>query len=376
MAGLFVTPAFTPLVAGATTKTFVVTSTGNSKDVAGTLTWAVYQANYQGGDINYINFNIPGATGDTEIVLSEPLYIARPTVINAGTQSGNPAYAGLPLIRINCNRFGAGFTVVGAGSGLPGGGGSTIQGFRFVNFTSTAISVFKGADSNTIANNHIGFTPAMPAGTFFRNITVSPQSRGIGIQSSSNIVRANIISGVDNAIVVGDDIASPTGTLYKSNVFERNFIGTDAFGMTKVGNNSHGIFFGAGSQENLVGPGNVISGMASTGVQLLHPTVTGNRIFGNMIGLNASGTEVISNGDVGVAIANGATNNWVGGPYGGAYPGNVISGNGFAAVGIGNARFPGSNGTNNNFVEGNFIGTDGTRSKSRMARKTTSSAKM
>ena len=356
LAALFAVGAVTPTRA-TTISTFAVTSAGASRDVPGTLTWAVYQANYLGADINYINFNIPG-TGEIEIVLTEPLYIARRMVINAGTQSGNPDYAGSPLIRINCNQFASGFTIVPAGSGLPGGGGSTIQGLRIINYSSNAITIFRGADSNLIANNHIGFAPLPVPGTYFKNTTVSPLCRGIGIESNNNMIRRNTISGVHNAITLGFDIhllTSPTST---NNSFENNFIGTDPTGTVRIGNDSDGIFFGAGCQQNLVGPGNVLSGNASGGIELLHPTATNNRIFGNMIGLNAAGTELIANGELGVLIANGAANNWVGGPYGGAYAGNVISGNGYGGVAIGTAEFPEPNGSNNNHVEGNIIGTD------------------
>src|SRR5437763_325169 len=84
-----------------TVKTFTVTSTAAGPPTAvGTLTWAVYQANYQGGDINYINFNVPGS-GELEIILGEQLYIGRATVLDATTQ---PGYAVQPLIRINCNK--------------------------------------------------------------------------------------------------------------------------------------------------------------------------------------------------------------------------------------------------------------------------------
>lgn len=341
-----------------TTQSYVVTSTSASRDVSGSLTWAVYQANYFGAEINYINFNIPGATGEVEIVLTEPLYIARPMVINAGTQSGNPAYAGPPLIRINCNRFASGFTIVPAGSGLPGGGGSTIQGFRIINYSSNAITIFNGADSNLIANNHIGFAPLPAPGTYFKNTIVAPTCRGIGMESNNNVIRGNTISGVHNAITVGFDIFAPTSPTCRNNKFEHNFIGTDPTGASRIGNDSDGIFLGAGAQQNLIGPGNVLSGNASGGVELLHPTATNNRIFGNMIGLNAAGTDLIANGELGVLIANGAANNWVGGPYGGAYAGNVISGNGYGGVAIGTAEFPGPDGSNDNHVEGNIIGAD------------------
>ena len=363
--------AWVTAAAGATSKTFVVTSVLGSKDIPNTLTWAIYQANYQGGDINHINFNIPGVTAETEITLTETLYLARPTIIDGTTQ---PGYAGQPLIRINCNRLDSGFIIVGVVAGIPPlsdgspstGTGSSIQGFRITNYRSNAVTILKGADSTLIANNQIGFTPLPVPGTYLRNVTLSPLCGGIGIASNSNVIRGNTISGVYNAITMGDNVDNPaaiTGTVYKNNSFDHNFIGTNPTGTASIGNDSDGIFFGAGCQQNLIGPGNVLSGMASAGIELLHSTVTDNRIFGNMIGLNAAGTGLIPNGELGILIANGAANNWVGGPYGGIYAGNVISGNGHGAVAIGTTEFPGVDGSNNNHVEGNFIGTDGADTK-------------
>ncbi|MFL6582933.1 MAG: hypothetical protein ACJ8KU_00285 [Chthoniobacterales bacterium] len=351
-----------------TTKTFTVTSAANGGPSAvGTLTWAIYQANYSGGDVNYINFNIPAVTSETEIVLGETLYIARPMILNATTQ---PGYSGQPLIRINCNKLSSGFCLVGNVAGIPPlsggapstGSGSTVRGFRFINYLNNAVTILRGADSNVIADNWIGFGPTQ-SGSYFRNVSVSALCGGIGVASNSNTISRNTISAVYNAITVGEDINSPTGALCKNNVFDHNFIGTDPTGMTKIGNDSDGIFFGAGAQQNVIGPGNVLSGMASSGVELLHSTATGNIIFGNLIGLNAAGNDVIPNAELGILIANGANNNSVGGPYGGAYPGNIISGNTLGAVCIGTGAFPGPNGTNNNRIEGNFIGTDGTKAK-------------
>jgi hypothetical protein len=349
-------------VAAAPSRTFVVTTVDGSRDTPGSLTWAIYQANYQGGQINYINFAIPGATGEIEIKLTEQLYIARPMVINAATQSGDPKYSGAPLIRINCNSFASGFTIVPAGNGLPGGGGSTIQGFRIINYASNAITIFRGADSNLIADNQIGFAPT-GNGTYFRNVSVSAECRGIGLESSSNVIRGNTISGVHNGITLAGDVSSSPPVPCQNNTIERNFIGTDPTGTTKIGNDSDGIFLTGTAQNNLIGPGNVLSGMASAGVELLHEASTGNRIFGNMIGVNAAGTAAIPNGELGVLIANGASNNWVGGPYGGAYAGNVISGCGLGGVAIGTSEFPGIDGSNDNHVEGNFIGSDRAETK-------------
>jgi hypothetical protein len=342
----------------ATTQTFVVTTTANTSPVTpGSLTWAMYQSNYGTGDVNHITFNIPGVTSETELVLSETLYLARPVVIDATTQ---PGYAGKPLIRINCNKLDSGFCVVPVGNGLPGGGGSTIKGMRIFNYNSNAITLFQGADGNTIANNYIGFAP-MPDGSVFRNTTNNPTCRGIGIASNNNKITGNTVSGVDNGITVGFDIGLTSPPLCTGNTFDHNFVGTDPTGMTKIGNTSDGIFLGAGAQNNVIGPGNVLSGMASSGAELLHPTATNNRIYGNMIGLNAAGTDVIPNGELGILIANGASNNWIGGPYGGTYPGNVIAGNTLGAISLGTNMFPIP--SSNNHIEGNFIGTDAGETK-------------
>ncbi|HEV3410194.1 MAG TPA: hypothetical protein VG095_07860, partial [Chthoniobacterales bacterium] len=154
----FICSAWAAASASAASKTFVVTSAaaGGPLD-QGSLTWAIYQANYAGADINYIHFNVPGQAGEIEITLTEQLYVARPTVLDATTQ---PGYAGQPRIRINCNGFASGFTIVPPGGGLPGGAGSTIQGFRIINFSSNAITIFGGANSNTVASNYIGFAPS------------------------------------------------------------------------------------------------------------------------------------------------------------------------------------------------------------------------
>lgn len=339
----------------ATTGNIVVTSAASGGPGAvGTLTWAIYQANYGNANSFYnITFNLPPSGSEINITLTETLYIARPMHINGTTQQG---YTGQPRIRINCGGLPSGFNIVPAGTNTPGGGGSTIEGFRITNYSSNAITISKGANANVIARNQIGFTPS--GNTFLRNVTTFHDCRGIGIQSNSNVIRDNIISGVSNGVTIGDPITSPTPTPCTGNVFQRNFIGTDATGTRKVGNDSDGIFLGAGARQNVIGPGNVLSGMSSAGVEILHSTATGNIIFGNIIGLNAAGTQRIGNGELGVLIANGAASNTVGGPYGGAYAGNVISDNTFGGVAIGDDHFPG-NGSNNNRVEGNFIGTNG-----------------
>ena len=346
-------------LSAATIAEYTVTNSGSSRDEVGTLNWAVFTANYYGADVNYIRFNIPDVAEQAVIKLSESVYIARLMIIDGKSQ---PGYIGTPKIQIDANGLASAFLFVGNVAGIPptstgeisSSSGSTLQGLQIANYSSNAVTIFKESQGNWIQENWIGFVAGPGSQNYWLNAKAHPLSRGIGLQSSFNTIRYNTISGVDNAITIGDDIEQASGRIYKTNSIQHNFIGTDPTGTARIGNESDGVFLGAGAQENFIGPANVISGMDSSGVELLHSSNYGNVIFANMIGMNAAGTEAIPNGELGVLIANGATFNEVGGPFGG----NVISGNTLGGVAIGTPEFPGADGTNGNYVEFNFIGTD------------------
>src|SRR3954471_6785154 len=234
--------------ARATTDTLTVTSLAVSKAVPGSLTAAIYQADYGVNgvvaDKTIINFNIPNVTSEVEIVLTGTLFLNRPTIIDATTQ---PGYAGQPLIRINCNRVESGIYIAGPNPslGTPGAAGSTIKGLRITGYTSNAITIGKGADGNLITQNQLGFTP-LGGGAYLKNTPIAPQCRGIGIQSSYNEITRNTICGVYNPITLGDDIDNPSGAVYTGNSIHHNFIGTDPTGSFAIGNDSDGVFLGAG----------------------------------------------------------------------------------------------------------------------------------
>jgi CSLREA domain-containing protein len=109
-----------------------------------------------------------------------------------------------------------------------------------------------------------------------------------------------------------------------SNKVEGNFIGTDASGTAGLGNTSYGVFVGSGTAGNIVGgtspaARNVISGNGGDGVLLQH---TGNnKIQGNLIGTTKDGISPLGNLVHGVAIS--GNNNTVGGTTSGAA--NVIA---------------------------------------------------
>ena len=146
-----------------------------------------------------------------------------------------------------------------------------------------------------------------------------------------------------------------------NNVIAGNFLGTDVAGTAPLGNNV-GVYIGGSAtatNNNRVGgtvatDRNVISGNTTDGVQINPGTggAASNRVEGNYIGLDVSGTVDLGNGNQGVGVfsANANTGNVIGGTVAGAR--NVISGNGNDGVLISGATATG------NRVEGNYIGTN------------------
>jgi CSLREA domain-containing protein len=135
-----------------------------------------------------------------------------------------------------------------------------------------------------------------------------------------------------------------------ANRVEGNFLGTDPTGTLDRGNMTDGVAIFGGASETVVGgttPAgrNVLSGNDDTGVFIGGSNA--NRIQSNYVGTDKSGTKDLGNKDGGVFIT-GASGNTVGGTT--AASRNVISGNdsvGLAIVG----------GSQNNGVFGNCIGT-------------------
>ena len=120
---------------------------------------------------------------------------------------------------------------------------------------------------------------------------------------------------------------------------------------TNAGSNTHGLTITAGSS---VVQGLVINRFSLNGVLISGNGATENRIQGNFIGTDTSGTSALGNGLYGVSIVD-APSNTVGGTIGRAR--NVISGN--DNVGVVIVGGPACSGTaTGNLIQGNFIGTD------------------
>ena len=183
------------------------------------------------------------------------------------------------------------------------------------------------------------------SGTPLIEVNGAGMGGGITLQSGSSgsVVRGFVINRFGGS---GLFVASGSD----GNTIAGNWIGTDASGTADQGNNGDGILIDG--DDNVV-TGNVISGNNNDGIQI-NGGATGNRVLGNLIGMNRLGDLALANTGAGINIFGGG--NTVGGTTAGER--NVISGN-FQGISISTAQAVG------NVVQGNYIGTDVTGAQDR-----------
>ncbi len=103
-------------------------------------------------------------------------------------------------------------------------------------------------------------------------------------------------------------------------------IGVSDSGSVKLANGEDGVLIDTGATNNTIGgltatAGNVISGNDKSGVTISGSGTNNNQVLFNVIGLNAQGIGAIANSQGGVTIRSGAANNQIGT----ATTGNTIS---------------------------------------------------
>jgi hypothetical protein len=265
---------------------------------------------------------------------------------------------------------GADHNIIGGSNATPGGvcsgecnliSGNTGSGIQ-IDFEGT----LSPSMENTISGNYIGTdvsgTAAIPNGDFGVNLEGGAKLTVVGGNSPD---KRNLISGNSRLRQL-----ALAGSGVMSNTISGNFIGTDASGTAAMGNIGAGIWIGNGASHNLIGGHNtvlggnctgecnLISGNDGDGISINGSDTLSNTVSGNYIGTNLAGTAAISNSNRGVSISDGAQYTLVGGAN--ATPGgicsgacNLISGNNKDGVRI----F--GDGTMNNMVSGNYIGTNG-----------------
>ena len=186
-------------------------------------------------------------------------------------------------------------------------------------------------------------------------VTLRGSARNFGVVATGNRIGGttaaarNLISGNSIGVLLNEGATD--------NLVIGNFIGTDVTGDHALAD-SVGVDLRASDNTvggNTVALRNIIAGGpgGSTGVAI-QPSAgaSNNLIQGNYIGTDRTGKKAFGF-STGVFLSSGATNTHVGGLtlVPGTPPGNVISGSSGAGVNI-----PGA--VNNNFVQGNLIGTN------------------
>jgi parallel beta-helix repeat protein len=268
----------------------------------------------------------PGASGT--VVSNNNIGAAK-----GGTAKLGNTYDGVALVAgASGNTIGG--TTTGAGNLLSGNN-------RFGIFLTDS-----DTGANLIEGNTIGLTGAgtMPLGNTFDGIAILSGASGntIGgtVTGAMNVIGSNQRFGVLIGVTSTSD-----------NVVEGNHIGTGAAGLAAFANVDDGVAIVTGASDNTIGgttaaSRNLIAGNSSDGV--LVDASAGNLIAANFIGTDATGKAALPNSGNGVDLADGATNNTIGGTVTGAR--NVISGNHTEGIGIDAA--------NGNVIRGNVIGTD------------------
>jgi CSLREA domain-containing protein len=224
--------------------------------------------------------------------------------------------------------------------------GSTIKGLVIRDFGGDGIEIQAGSNGNTIAGNYIGrlLTTGSDSGAGTQN-----QGFGIHVLGANNTIGG--ITSADRNIVSGngDDGIYITGASATGNLVAGNYVGTNAAGTSAIANGDNGVAFANGATGNTVGGStsayrNVISGNTQDGAQAEF-NADGNTIQGNYIGLNAAGTAALANSDAGVDIDTASDNTIV--------RDNVISGNASYGIDISPSGGTSPSGTQ---IYGNIVG--------------------
>ncbi len=314
---------------------------------AGSLRQAILDANAnQGADT--IEFNL-----DVDELVIQPLTslpaITDPVTVDGTTQSG---FTLQPIVTLDGSllpdqTFGAGLEIDTSNS--------TIKSLVITGFAQGDGILIGGFDSTGVTGNHV---EGCYIGLNADGTTTAPNSTGVRIANgaTSNVIggttagQGNTISGNSSyGIVLG-------GTGTEDNLVQGNLLGITDDPLHNIGN-GYGIAVAGGASNNTIGGAvagarNLISGNIDYGISLTGSGTTGNVVQGNWIGLNGAGDETYGNyTDVaGISLSLGAHDNTIGGTTPDAR--NVIAGV------TGNGISLQDEGTSNNIIQGNYLGTN------------------
>ena len=324
--------------------TYTVNSTADTDDgtcdaTNCTLREAINAANAN-SNADTIEFNIGSGTPTIAVGATGLPTITQPVTINGNTGGAT---------RVELNGTGTGASV----NGLKiTGGSSTIRNLVINRFGDDGIEINTGG-SNVVEGCYIGF--ASDGATKQTNLD------GIYIFNSSNNTIGGTTSATRNLITGSrDGIFLDATTTTTGNVIQGNYIGTDVSGTLARGGSGAGIgiYYSDGNTigGTASGAGNVIVDFSGYGIDTSY--ADSNFIQGNIIGLAANGSTALQNYSGGIELLDSMFNTIGGTTHtantcDGAC--NLIAGNGGEGIFI-----SGSVSSDNNVVQGNFIGTDKT----------------
>jgi titin len=201
------------------------------------------------------------------------------------------------------------------------------------------------ATGNVVQGNYIG-VDATGTSAVGNDIGVWVDNVAENLIGGTEAGARNVISGNREGITLWEAGAT-------DNIIQGNYIGTNAAGDGAIPNEMGIPVYSPGNTigGTEAGAGNLISGNDTNGVNFYGEHATGNTVQGNLIGTDATGTQALGNGEFGVAVVM-AAGNVIGGTAAGA--GNTASGNGIAGITLWGSD------TQDNTVQGNFLGTDPT----------------
>ena len=247
---------------------------------------------------------------------------------------------------------GAGSRIGGQQGTMPGGACTGDCNLISGNRRNGGVLIDQAASGSVVQGNFIG-TDVTGSAAIGNGVSVADGIEILGAgatiggtaPAARNVIAGNLGTGIEvrglNAVIQG------------------NYIGTDTTGTMAVPDSGDGITLrqsgGALVGGLAAGAGNLISGASSnSGNGIFIADSINAQIVANLIGVAADGVTPLANAASGVAIAQAANNNMIGGASGAS--GNVIAYNGLDGV-----RIDGENGlVRSNTVRGNPIyGNDG-----------------
>jgi CSLREA domain-containing protein len=301
-----------------------------------TLREAIDAANHSPNESgpDQIAFAIPGPGLHAITPLSELPMVSGPVIINGLTQPGTSCASWPPTLLIQLN-----------GSAAPNANGltlmsdTTVTGLVINRFSRNGVELHGW--NNTLHCNLIGTDASgqEALGNGENGVFIGSDSNLIGglTPDSRNLIAGNLANGIYFVVGGSPGKQLPGGPAPRKpgelqNLVQGNFIGTNVYGASSLGNQGNGITIEGfyGSVSALIGgptpgAGNVISGNGEHGIALMHwaDYVT---VQGNKIGSDVEGHSPVGNVGSGVYFMMNSSNNLIGGTSPGE--GNRIAFNG------------------------------------------------